>query len=304
MTDRKDQLDATAVAMLLFCCAVWGVNQVAAKVALAELPPLLQAGARSLGAALLVALWSRVRGVSLGIRDGTLGAGLFAGALFAAEFGCIFAGLLYTTASRMIVFIYLAPFVIALAMPLVAHSERLRPVQFAGLVAAFAGVAWAYAEGFQPGASADRQWLGDALGLIAALLWGGTTLIVRASALATAAPEKTLFYQLAVSAVLLLAASVLLGEAWPASVHRGTVALLGFQILIVSFASYLLWFWLVRHYPATRISAFTLLTPLLGLLAGALLLGEPLTVRLATAGAAVAVGIALVNRPPRAKALD
>lgn len=300
MTDRKDQLDATAVAMLLFCCAVWGVNQVAAKVALAELPPLLQAGARSLGAALLLALWSRVRGVSLGIRDGTLGAGLFAGALFAAEFGCIFAGLRYTTASRMIVFIYLAPFVIALGMPVLARSERLRPVQFAGLLAAFAGVAWAYAEGFQTGTSVTDQWLGDALGLVAALLWGGTTLVVRATALASAAPEKTLFYQLAVSAVLLLGAALVLGEPWPVNPHRGTLALVGFQIVVVSFFSYLLWFWLVRHYPATRISAFTLLTPLLGLVAGALLLGEPLTLRLAVAGAAVALGIALVNRPPRA----
>jgi drug/metabolite transporter (DMT)-like permease len=74
---------------------------------------------------------------------------------------------------------------------------------------------------------------------------------------------------------------------------------MAFQIVVVSFASYLLWFWLVRHYPATRISAFTLLTPLIGLLAGAWLLGEPLTLRLAVAGATVALGIALVNRAPR-----
>lgn len=299
MSDRKDHLDARALAALLFCVGVWGFNQVAAKVALAELPPLLQAGARSLGAAVLVAWWARRRGVSLGMRDGTLPAGVAAGAMFALEFGCIFAGLQLTSASRMIVFLYTAPFVVALGMPLIARSERLRPVQFAGLVAAFAGVAWAYAEGLQARPQGDRQWLGDALGLVGALLWGGTTLAVRASALATASPEKTLYYQLAVSALLLLGASALVGEPWPATVHAGTAALLAFQTVIVCFASYLVWFWLVRHYPATRVAAFTLATPLLGLVAGALLLGEALGARLAVAGVAVALGIALVNRAPR-----
>lgn len=299
MTDRKSRLDPIAVGALLLCCVIWGVNQVAAKVALAELPPLLQAGARSAGAALLVALWSRWRGVSLGARDGTLAAGLLAGALFALEFGCIFAGLQLTAASRMTVFVYLAPFVVALGMPLIARAERLRLTQLAGLLAAFGGVAWAYAEGLGGGPGGSRQWLGDALGVAGAVVWGGTTLAVRASALAVATPEKTLFYQLAVSGVLLLAASAVSGETWPATLHAGTIALVAFQIVVVSFASYLLWFWLVRHYPATQISAFTLLTPLIGLAAGAGLLGEPLTLRLGVAGGAVALGIALVNRPPR-----
>ena len=51
---RKDHLDTLAVAVLLGCCAVWGLAQVAAKVTLAEVPPLLQSGVRSLGAALLL----------------------------------------------------------------------------------------------------------------------------------------------------------------------------------------------------------------------------------------------------------
>ncbi len=301
MNDRKPRLDGIAVAALLACCVVWGVNQVAAKLALAEFPPLLQASARSAGAALLVALWSRWRGVPLGWRDGTLPAGLVVGTLFALEFGCLFVGLMLTTASRMVVFLYLAPFVVALGMPLLAHAERLRAVQVAGLLAAFGGVAWAYAEGLQAGGGNPRQWLGDALGVAAAVVWGATTLAVRASRLTTAAPEKTLFYQLAVSGVLLFAASRIAGEPWPLVLHAGTIALVAFQIVVVTFASYLLWFWLVRHYPATQISAFTLLTPLVGLVAGAGLLGEPLTLRLVVAGFAVAVGIALVNRPTRAR---
>ena len=303
MSDRKTSLDGLAIASLLLCCALWGLNQVAAKLALADLPPLIQAGTRSLGAALLVALWAWRGGVSLSTRNGTLGAGLLAGALFAAEFACVFIGLQYTSASRMIVFLYASPFVVALGLPLVAHSERPGRVQWLGLAAAFGGVAWAFAEGFSPGfvALGPAQWLGDTLGLAAALLWGATTLVIRGSRLANAAPEQTLFYQLAVSGVLLTGASLWLGEPWPtwSSLGLRPLLLMGFQTVVVTFASFLLWFWLVRHYPATRVTAFTLLTPLFGLLAGVLLLGEPLTLRLLVACAAVVLGIGLVNRAPR-----
>lgn len=294
--DRKDHLDARALVLLVGCCALWGLNQVAAKVAMAEIPPLLQAGVRSLGAALLLAAWSRARGIDLWRRDGTTRGGLLAGALFALEFACIFIGLQFTSASRMVVFIYLAPFVVALGMPFIARSERLRPLQILGLVAAFAGVVWAFAEGFVRPAAGPRQWLGDALGIAAAVLWGLTTLVLRASRLSQAAPEKTLLWQLGISGVALAAAAPLAGEAWPAVLTWRSLGPLAFQTVVVTFASYLVWFWLVRHYPATRLAAFTLLTPIFGLLAGVLLLGEPVTARLVVALAAVAGGIALVNR--------
>lgn len=297
---RREHLDALAVGLLLGCCTLWGLNQVATKVALAEVPPLTQAALRSLGAALLVLAWARWRGISLFERDLTWRGGLLAGALFAAEFACIFVGLQYTSASRMVVFIYLSPFVVALGMPLIARGERLAPLQWLGLLAAFAGVAWAFAEGFAASAQAPpRQWLGDALGLGAALLWGATTLVIRGSRLSGAAAEKTLLYQLAVSGLLLALAAPLAGETWAlrwSSLSLLTWGSLAFQMVIVTFASYLVWFWLVRHYPATRIAAFTLLTPVSGLAAGVLLLGEPLTLRLVVALLAVLVGLALVNR--------
>lgn len=293
--DRREHLDALAVTLLLVCCALWGVNQVAAKVAMVELPPLALAAARSLGAALLLWAWSAWRGIALWRPDGTGRAGLLAGLLFAAEFACMFAGLQHTTASRMVVFLYLAPFVVAAGMPLISRHERLDVSQSAGLVMAFGGVVWAFAEGFGAGGG-SRQWLGDGLGLVAAVLWGLTTLVTRASSLNTAAPEKTLLYQLGVSGLALGAASWATGEPWPQRLGALTWAALGFQTVIVTFASYLTWFWLVRHYPATRISAFTLLTPLFGLLAGVALLGEPVTLRLVVALAAVSCGIALVNR--------
>jgi drug/metabolite transporter (DMT)-like permease len=302
---RRAHLDTVAVSLLVVCCAVWGLSQVATKVTLPDVPPLLQAGLRSLGAALLLLAWSRRRGLAVLTADGSGRAGLLAGVLFAAEFGCLFVGLQFTPASRMVVFLYLAPFVVALGMPLIAPQERLRGLQTAGLVLAFAGVVWAFSEGFTQAAAGPRQWLGDLLGIVAATLWGLTTLALRGTRLAAVAPEKALLYQLAVSAVALLLASALAGEPWPrapGAVSALAWAALAYQIVVVTFASYLAWFWLIRHYPATHVSAFTLLTPVFGLLAGVLLLGEPLTARLLTALAAVCAGIALVNRaPPKAR---
>ena len=296
MTDRKSHLDTLAVASLIGCCFLWGLNQVAAKVALPEVPPLWQAAARSLGGAALVAAWARLRGIRLFTHDATLPGGLLAGALFAAEFLCIFVGLQFTTASRMVVFIYISPFVVALGMPFIAHAEALSRVQLAGLLLAFTGVAWAFAEGFTRPAAGAQQLLGDGLGVLAGVLWGATTLAIRATRLSGASAEKTLLYQLAVSGALLLLAALVQGAPLPTRLSTLAWASLGFQIVIVTALSYLVWFWLIRSYPATRLASFTLLTPVFGLLLGAALLGEPITARLVVALAAVAAGIVLVNR--------
>jgi drug/metabolite transporter (DMT)-like permease len=180
-----------------------------------EVPALQQAAFRSLGGAFLVWLWSRWRGIALFKPDGTLPGGLLAGLLFAAEFGCIFIGLQFTSASRMVVFIYLSPFVVALGMPFIAKSERLSLVQLVGLTAAFAGVAWAFAEGFTKPAVGDRQWLGDSLGVVAGVLWGATTLAIRGSRLSSASAEKTLLYQLAISGFALALAALVMGTPLP-----------------------------------------------------------------------------------------
>ena len=293
---RKTALDTVAITTLVACCATWGLSQVAAKVSLAEVPPLLQSGLRSLGAALLLLAWARWRGLAVFGRDGTGLPGLAAGALFALEFACIFIGLQYTSASRMAVFLYLSPFVVAIGMPLISRQERLAPGQWAGLVVAFGGVVWAFSEGFVAPAVGPQQWIGDALGIAGAVLWGATTLVLRATKLSTALPEKTLLYQLAVSGVALTAASLALGEPLPSTLSATVAWSLVFQIVVVTFASYLAWFWLVRHYVATKVASFTLLTPVFGLLAGVGLLGEPLTLRLVVALVAVCVGIWLVNR--------
>jgi drug/metabolite transporter (DMT)-like permease len=298
MPERKTRLDALAIASLVLCCFLWGLNQVAAKAAMPEVPALWQAAARSVGGTLLVLAWARWRGIALFERDGTGPSGILAGGLFGVEFLCIFVGLQFTTASRMVVFLYTSPFVVALGMPFIARSERLSAAQLSGLLIAFSGVAWAFAEGFSGPSAGAHQWLGDALAVTAAVLWGATTLAIRGTRLSGAAAEKTLLYQLAVSAVLLVTAALGTGAPWPARLSTLAWASIGFQVVVVTFFSYLLWFWLIRRYPATRLASFTLLTPVFGLVLGALLLTETITTRLVVAAFAVACGIVLVNRAP------
>ena len=297
MTDRKQHLDGLAVSLLLASCLFWGFQQILIKTTVGEVPPLWQAALRFLGATALLWLWCVLRKVPLFERDGTLRAGLLAGLLFAGEFSCIYLGLRDTTASRLTVFLYTSPFVVALLVPRLVPSEKLRSVQWVGLVIAFAAVALAFSEGFTSGSTA-RQLRGDALALAAGTLWGLTTLVIRASKLSTASAEKTLFYQVGVTAFVAPLLSLGLGETWSLDYSAYAWGSLAAQTVIGAFASYLAWMWLLRHYPATQMSSFTFLTPVFALVFGVVLLHEPLTLQLALALVGVAAGIVLVNRKP------
>jgi drug/metabolite transporter (DMT)-like permease len=293
---RKSHLDSLAVTLLVVCCAFWGFQQILIKLAVAEVPPLWQATLRFWGATALLWLWCIARGVPLFHRDGTLGAGLLAGLLFAGEFTFIYLGLQFTSASRLTVFLYTSPFVVALLLPRVVPGETLRRVQWVGLVIAFVAVAVAFGEGFLQTSPVAGQWRGDAMGLAAGILWGLTTLTIRSTRMATATAEKTLFYQVAVTAAVAPVLSLALGEPWGFNYSATAWVSIGLQTAVGAFASYLTWMWMLRHYPATQMSTFTFLTPVFALVFGVVLLGEPLTFKLVLALAGVAAGIVLVSR--------
>jgi len=295
MTTRHTAIDTRAAVAMVTLCAVWGLNQVAAKVVNAGISPVLQAGLRSVGAALLLWAWSSFRGVRLFDRDGSLPAGILIGALFAAEFTFLYWGLEYTTASRAAIFLYTAPFWVAVGTHILVPGERLRRQQVIGLTAAFAGVVVAF--GGDMTLPTRNQLVGDAMVLAAGLLWGATTVTVKATRLARVSANKMLFYQLGISGLALPLLSLALGEPGVFAATPFLLGVLGFQIAIVAFVTYLAWFWLVAHYPAGRLSAFTFLTPLFGVLAGAALLDEPLSAGLILALLLVGAGIWLVNRP-------
>ena len=297
MTARKDHLDTLAVSLLLGCCLFWGFQQVLVKATIPELPPIFQAALRFAGATVLLGLWCWWRRIPLFGRDGSLWTGILAGALFALEFACLYAGLQFSAASRLTVFLYTSPFWVAVLLPLLVPSEKIRPMQWAGLALAFAAVVFALSDG-GGSASAIDQWRGDLLALAAGMFWGLTTVVIRGTQLTRVSPEKLLFYQVGVSAIALPLLSGALGERWVWSFSAFSTASLLAQTVVGAFASYLAWMWMLGRYPATKISAFVFLTPVFALLFGALWLQEPVTSNLLAALVMVAAGIILVNRKP------
>ena len=188
----------------------------------------------------------------------------------------------------------------ALLLPRVVPGEKLRRMQWIGLVMAFGAVALAFSEGFLQSSPAAGQWRGDALGLAAGILWGLTTLTIRATVLSEASAEKTLFYQVGVTAVVAPLLSLALDESWSIDYSALAWTSLGLQTAVGAFVSYLTWMWMLRHYPATQMSTFAFLTPVFSLVFGVVLLGEPLTLQLVLALVGVVVGITLINQRPRA----
>jgi drug/metabolite transporter (DMT)-like permease len=288
-------LDARAMLIMVVCCACWGVNQVAVKVANQGISPMLQVGLRSLLAGVLVLAWTRARGIRLFDRDRTLWPGIVCGVLFGAEFVILYIGLGLTTASRGIVFLYLAPFLVAFSAHYLIPGDRLTVAKLAGLVAAMLGLVVAMGESLTQ--AGQPTLAGDLLCVLAAVLWGATTVLIRTTTLRSAMAEKTLLYQLGVSGLVLPPLAWLFGE--PGIINLSGPVLLSFSytVVIVAFVSYIIWFWLVKTYAPTRVSAFSFLAPVFGVLAGIILLGEPFTPSLAAALALVAFGIYLVNRP-------
>ena len=294
MIARKTHLDGLAVSILLACCLFWGFQQVLVKATIPELAPVFQAALRFAGATLLLLLWCRWRGVKLFERDGTLLAGLLAGVLFAMEFATLYAGLQFSAASRLTVFLYTSPFWVAVLLHLFVKSEKLRGVQWLGLGLAFLAVVLALGGGHNAAIYPNQAW-GDLLALAAGLSWGLTTVVIRSTRLGQVSAEKLLFYQVAVGTAVLPVLSSLLGEPWVWHFSTFAALSLGVQTVGGAFASFLAWMWMLGRYPATKISAFVFLTPVFALLFGALWLNEPITLNLIGALALVAAGIVLVN---------
>jgi len=293
MSQDRKALDATAFATMLLLTALWGFQQVTIKWIADDVSLVMQAAIRSIVATALLLIWAFLTREPLFRRDGTLTAGIVAGLLFGTEFVFIYAGLGYTNASRMSVFIYLTPALTALGLHFFVRGERLAAVQWGGVLVAFCGLLLAFADGFF--SEKGSTWIGDTCGVIAAFFWAATTVLIRTTSLAKASATKTLFYQLVASAVILPLASILMGEKGIVALTPLALASLAYQGVIVAFASYLAWFWLLTRYLAARLSVLSFLTPMFGVLCGVVFLSEPLSGTFAVAALLVAAGIVLVN---------
>jgi drug/metabolite transporter (DMT)-like permease len=288
-------LDPLAIALTVALCLIWGFNQVAVKLAIHDIPPLIQCLARSVIATVLVGAWVWFRRIPLFTRDGTLLAGILAGILFALEFLLIYRGLLYTTATRAVLFLYSAPFMVVLAARWLVKGDHFHLMQWFGMALSFTGIVIAF--GLPTPAADPYQTLGDVMMVGAAAAWAATILVIKVSRLNQVSSEKTMLYQLVVSVPVLAAGVLAFGEhvdAMPSALALGALA---YQAVWVVCVTYMAWFALIVRYSASRLSSFTFLTPLFGVLAGHMVLNEPLSPPFALAVALVAIGLVLVNRP-------
>ncbi|GIQ76290.1 DMT transporter permease [Bradyrhizobium sp. RD5-C2] len=283
-----------AIALMLMLCVSWGFNQLAVKLALPDVPPMLQALIRSSGALPVMLIVGRLRGVKFFERDGSLLPGVIAGLMFGCEFVLIFTGLTFTSASRASVFLYTAPFFVALG----SHQflgERLSTVQWSGLALSFAGVALAIGVP-QPNVDA-KVLLGDLMVVGGGALWAATTLVAKGTQLRKAAPEKALGYQVAISIPILGLAAWIAGERIEHVPSALSISLLAYQAVWVVGCTFVIWFAMVKTYSASKLSAFTFVTPLFGVVAAYFVMHDTLTAVFGVAALLVIAGLYLVNKP-------
>lgn len=286
--------------MLVFCVAV-GLQQVAIKAVAEDIAPVAQIALRSIVAALLAIIVAYWRGVRLSDVRATLGPGLCAGALFASEFGLIALALGYTTASHVSVFLYTAPIFAALGLHFLVPNEQLALRHWIGIGISFGGMALAIAGGDTTGNNTNTGSLliGDLLATGAGVVWAATTVLIRTTCLSEERPTLTQSYQVTVTAVLLLPIAALQGDLATIHVTPLVMASLTFQTFGIAFGTLLLWFALLRRYLASRLGVFSFLSPIFGVIFGAVLLGDPLTVNFIVGGLVLLVGVILVSAPMR-----
>ncbi|MGF7161690.1 drug/metabolite transporter (DMT)-like permease [Rhodoligotrophos appendicifer] len=296
---RHDHLDGLALGLMILICASWGLNQVAVKIAGDGISPIWLATLRSAGGTVLMVTWMLWRNIPIFSRDGSLGVGLLMGFIFAVEFILFYWGMTFTTVSRGVLFFYMSPFAVAIGAHFFIRGERLTQRKLVGLCLAFTGLGLAVYEGLT--FPTYRELIGDGMIFFAAVLWGIQTVLFKAGRLSAIAPEKTLLYELGVSALLMPLALLFVSERGIFSPSMLVWACVAYQIIVIVFASYIGWLWLVVRYPASHLASFSFLVPVLGFLGGAVLLNEEISPLLLGTVTLICSGIYIVSRSDRPK---
>lgn len=299
---ERQALDAKASSIMFGLCILWGLQQIVVKLAAEDISPLMQMALRSgLSALLVFPLIKLAQGQSLWSRQYWFSGALVAG-LFATEFCLLAEALRFTTASHTVVLLYTAPIFVALGLHWKLPAERLTWKQWSGIALAFLGIVTTFLGGERESSvqNLSHVILGDLLALCAGIFWASTTLAVRLTNLSEAPATQTLFYQLFGGFICLLPMAFVLGQSeirW----SMLTISSLLFHAVMISFVSYLTWFWLLKKYLASRLGVFSFLTPLFGILFGVVILNEPLERAFIIGTSMVMLGVLIVSLSGRAK---
>lgn len=293
--DRREAVDLAPAAIMVGLTFSWGLNYVAAKISYAGYDPVFLSIARSIIGGICVLGWCRWRGIQLFAADKTFVAGIVVGALFGVEFLLLYVGLEHTTVARNTLLVNTMPFWVLVGGHFLL-DEHITARKLVGLVLAFAGLVAVFSD--RMSAANGATLTGELLSLGAGILWALTSIVIKRSKLAETSAEKLLLYQLAGAVVVGLLVLPFAGPSVRDFAVVPTLALLFQSVYVVAF-TYVLWFWLLRRYPASGLSSFTFLSPVFGVLCGAVILSEPLTVRIFLALGLIAAGLIIVNRPVR-----
>jgi drug/metabolite transporter (DMT)-like permease len=295
----KDRIDMQGFLIILLLTILWGLNYPAVKVSNTGLSPVFTTFLRSVIATFFGVIYCLVVKQPLFHRGILLFHGAMVGILFGIEFVFLYFGLLYTSASRAAIFIYLSPFVVAIGAHLFL-KERLNGLKIAGLILAFLGIFLVFKG--KPAAYNKLMLVGDLCEIIAAIFWGATTIYIKKYLAQKVHPINTFLYQLAFSIPIIFIGALLLEDTWVKEFTMPVISSLFYQSVIVAFASYLAWFKLIHIYPVATLSVFTFLTPIFGVLSGVIFMKDQLTAGLLLGLIVVCIGIYLTNYQKRQRA--
>jgi drug/metabolite transporter (DMT)-like permease len=291
--ESQNYLDLKAVIILIIVTLLWGFNYPTIKYSNQGVSPIFASTLRSIVASMCGLIYCFLKKEKFFHTDARLFHGVMVGILFGLEFACIYFGLLYTDAARSVLFVYLSPFFVAIGAHFFLKGDRLTSSKVLGLALAFTGIFIVF--GGRPKTAEATMVLGDTLQIMAAILWGATTLYIKRYMATRVEPIHTFLYQLLFSIPILLLVSIILEPKWIHRIDSYIIASLFYQSVIIAFITYLIWFMLLHKYPVSRLSSFTFFAPIFGVLFGILFLHEELTFSLMIGLPMVSMGIFLVN---------
>ena len=278
------------LALMLLVQLLWGVNFAVAKFGLDSFAPIFFVALRfSLVAVLLVFV--------VGLPERRLLKKLLplSATMGVMHFTLIFLGMRELDAATSSIAVQLqTPF--AAIMAAFFFGERMGWRRILGMIVAFAGVLLIAGE---PRFS-DNPWPLLAV-IAAALVWAAGNIQVKALGDSVDAVQLNGWIAILAAPQLLIASWIIEGPQWlhvPEADWTGWGALL-FQAVVIAVFTYWIWYNMMRRYPVNQVMPFTLLLPLIGVAAGALMRDEAITWQMIVGGLATVagVGIIVLRRP-------
>lgn len=287
----NQELSFIAGSAAVALCVLFGANAVAIKISLTGLGVFTTAGLRFGMAAGVIFLWAIATGRSFTIPKGSSRHLVVTGVLFAAQLSVFYAGISRTNASRGTLLANMQPFFTLFLAHFFIEGDRITWRKLTGILLGFGGVVCVFWE--RGGPAAEFQ-TGDWLVLTATALWAVNAVYVK-RVIHLFKPFQVTFYPMVIAVPLFVAAAVL----WDAQpVSRWSTEVVGallYQGLVTASFAFVAWNTLLKRYGAVAMHSFIFIMPIAGVSLGALVLGEPITLKIVLAMVLIVSGILTVN---------